>query len=114
MSYQIKTMKTLTQNELKGILKTIFLDIDNYDENCNDELIFEFENVCVIADVDIVANEVRDTSNLDYFKGTGYSAEIVREGYIEKINKIDFYYDDEPVAFDENSTKLILKKIDEL
>lgn len=107
-------MKTLTQNELKGILKTIFLDIDNYYENCNDELIFEFENVCVIADVDIVANEVRDTSELDYFNGTGYSSEIVREGYIEKINKIDFYYEDDPVSFDTKSTQLFLNKINNL
>ena len=107
-------MKTLTPHELKGILKTIFLDIDNYDENCNDELIFEFENVCVIADVDIVANEVRDTSELDYFNGTGYSSEVVRDGYIEKINKIDYYYDDELVSFDTKSTELILNKINNL
>lgn len=56
-------MKPLTKNELKGILKTIFLDIDNYDENCNDEIIFEFENVCVVIEAEIVANEVRACSS---------------------------------------------------
>lgn len=104
-------MKTLTPHELKGILKTIFLDIDNYDENCNDELIFEFENVYVVIEAEIVANEVRDTSNLDYFNGTGYSSEVVRDGYIEKINKIDYYYNDEPVIFDVESTNLIINQI---
>ena len=104
-------MKKITAHELQGIINRIHIDYYDYDENCNTDLEFEFENVCVIADVYIVANEVRDTSNLDYFNGTGYSSEVVRDGYIEKINKIDYYYNDEPVIFDTKSTELILNKI---
>lgn len=107
-------MKTLTAQELKGILKNISLDFDKYEENCNKYLEFEFKKVCVVADVNIIANKVKDTSELDYFTGTGYSSEVVTKGYVANVNSVNFYYDDELVSFDKKNTELILNKIKEL
>ncbi len=63
-------------------IKDFTINISDYDTITKIEREIVEKDVYIVLELTITPDELRDTSELDYFNGTGYSTEIIKNGHI--------------------------------
>jgi hypothetical protein len=63
-------------------IKDFTINVSDYDTITKIEREIEDGDAYIVLELTIIPDELRDTSELDYFNGTGYSTEIIKNGHI--------------------------------
>jgi len=109
----MKTLSIIELSEIVSAIRNFNLDIDKYCKNkVIKEMIDTDTDVALFLTIEVYPSIYKDTSNLDYINGTGYSCELIEEGYFElkKVQPYYEYYGD--CQFDELSMKVINSELD--
>jgi len=111
-------MKTnLTKDQLKNLkyeIKFSNYDIDDYDYDQEIEMEFNTENCVLVATVDVLANTYTDTSDLDYYTGTGYSSELLKNGFFEAKDLNVFDLSGEEINITQEDENILMEEINTL
>lgn len=100
----------IPMKEIINAINNFYFDIDNYTLVDFDVIEVCYDRICVEIVVEIHPNIYKDTSNLDYFNGTGYSCELIEKGHFELIS-FSVYLDGDLIKLNEQDKNTIKEAI---
>jgi hypothetical protein len=104
-------MKAIQINIRSAIskIKKLDISISDYDTPTEIEREINVDKITLLFRINVFPDKIIDTSDFDYFDGTGNSCDVIESGYAEIIN-IDAYFNDELFILIESNLHSIYKE----
>jgi protein associated with RNAse G/E len=90
-------------------IKKLDINISDYDTPTEIERQINVNKFDLLLEIRVFPDKTIDTSDFDYFDGTGNSCDIIESGYAE-IKNIDAYFNDEQIGLSKSNLDSIYKE----